>query len=241
MLATSIAVLAAAAVASAQSVVTINVGGPGGAPTFSPNNITASNGTILNFVFTGVPGNHSVTQSTFAAPCTSFEGGFDSGWILVTAATTPPPSWNLTITNDQKPIWFYCKQLVNQHCHAGMVAGVNVQPGPNSLQQFEANAKTAATIQQDEGGNSGTGATASADPFLPAGVSRFVAASATNPPVAAASVSGANGGGGGSSSTTSAASGSTSKSSTGRAVPFGFTSNVLTVFAGMLAGAAMVL
>ncbi len=48
------------------------------------------------------PGNHSVTQSSFAAPCTPLAGGFDSGWILLPDAPSTPPLWNLTITDDTK-------------------------------------------------------------------------------------------------------------------------------------------
>ena len=48
------------------------------------------------------PGNHSVTQSSFADPCTPLAGGFDSGWILLPDAPSTPPLWNLTITDDSK-------------------------------------------------------------------------------------------------------------------------------------------
>jgi hypothetical protein len=45
------------------------------------------------------PGNHSVTQSSFAAPCTPLTGGFDSGLIFTPAGVTGFAEWNLTITN----------------------------------------------------------------------------------------------------------------------------------------------
>lgn len=96
------------------------------------------------------PGNHSVTQSSFASPCEPLAGGFDSGWIEIPAGTTvtTPPTWSLTITNDQKvccpsaslrpvfdvfshqPIWFYCKQLKTApHCTAGKLYRVRVMRG----------------------------------------------------------------------------------------------------------------
>jgi hypothetical protein len=94
----------------------------GGVFQFIPNQITAANGTTITFKFTGMygsccfcstpvlialrcsPGNHSITQSTFANPCTGAPGGFDSGWVELLKNTTDGtglPEWNLTITNDQ--------------------------------------------------------------------------------------------------------------------------------------------
>ena len=52
------------------------------------------------------PGNHSVTQSTFASPCEPETGGFDSGWVFVPAGETDIPEWNLTITDDSKRPFF---------------------------------------------------------------------------------------------------------------------------------------
>ena len=70
---------------------------------FVPFNVTATNGTIVRFTFKGVPGNHSVTQSTIEHPCTQLDGGFDSGFIFVppaTPSTAAFPTWNLTVTDD---------------------------------------------------------------------------------------------------------------------------------------------
>lgn len=112
----------------------------GGAFQFMPPNITATNGTVVTFMFTGSPGNHTVAQSTLDSPCQPMSGGFDSGFISVPANTTGGfPSWNLTITNDQDresetvntlqnanvfalAIYFYCAQLQPvPHCSSGMV------------------------------------------------------------------------------------------------------------------------
>ncbi|KAJ3554486.1 hypothetical protein NM688_g3083 [Phlebia brevispora] len=123
-----IAALAAAVMAAAQT--TIMVGGdantPGGIFQFIPPNITATNGTVVTFMYSGSPGNHTVVQSTFSNPCQQMAGGFDSGFIFVPQNTTSGfPTWNLTITNDQEPIWFYCAQLApSPHCNAGMVGYV---------------------------------------------------------------------------------------------------------------------
>jgi hypothetical protein len=48
------------------------------------------------------PGNHSVSQSSFGSPCEPLAGGFDSGWVSVPESLSPPPEWNLTITDDSK-------------------------------------------------------------------------------------------------------------------------------------------
>ena len=52
------------------------------------------------------PGNHTVTQSTFANPCELEAGGFDSGWVFVPAGEKVIPEWNLTITDDSKRLSF---------------------------------------------------------------------------------------------------------------------------------------
>ncbi|KAJ6604042.1 hypothetical protein B0H10DRAFT_2078213 [Mycena sp. CBHHK59/15] len=176
------ATLALAAVASAQNqAVTVNVGAEqtsqGGIFQFIPSQITASNDPI--------------TQSSFADPCQPMAGGFDSGWVYIMQNLTTLPEWNLTITNDQTPIWFYCKQLLpSPHCNAGMVGVINVKPGANSFSAFQAKAQgaTSALPGQQEGGFVGIGASASAAPVVPSGATLFnPSASATAPPAGASS------------------------------------------------------
>ncbi|KAI0695720.1 hypothetical protein BC835DRAFT_932476 [Cytidiella melzeri] len=128
----TVAALSAAVFTAAQ--VTIQVGGPlGQTYNFFPPNVTAANGTVVTFVFAGAPGNHSVTQSTFAQPCDPMASGFDSGFVFIPMNNTAAvPSWNLTITNDQTPIWFYCGQLAPvPHCTQGMVGSINAQADGN--------------------------------------------------------------------------------------------------------------
>lgn len=75
----------------------------GGPFQFMPPNVTASNGTVVTFIYSGSPGNHTVAQSTLDNPCQPMSGGFDSGFILIPTNTTSGfPTWNLTITNDQE-------------------------------------------------------------------------------------------------------------------------------------------
>jgi len=165
--------LSVAALVSAQNSTVIQVGAtasaPGGIFQFIPNSITASNGTVVTFNFSGTPGNHSVTQSSFASPCQPLASGFDSGWIFIpTTGAAVSPTWNLTITNDQKPIWFYCKQLVpSPHCVAGMVGAINAPAtGSNTFDNFQKAAESASGTpgQPTVGALIGVGASASAAP-----------------------------------------------------------------------------
>ncbi|KAJ7730601.1 hypothetical protein DFH07DRAFT_992990 [Mycena maculata] len=239
-----VGLLVVAAVAAAQNqTVMIAVGGesntPGGIFQFIPNNATAPNGTVVTFQFSGIPGNHSVTQSSFDSPCEPLAGGFDSGWILIEAATTPLPTWTITIENDQTPIWFYCKQLnPSPHCIAGMVGGINIQPGANSITAFQAKAASAGSSGQGQNGLVGVGASASAEPLVPSGATHFLGVSISASATAPAGGSSAAGG------STTAGGSSASSSSTGtpsNAIPMAVNLNFLVVLLGMFAGAMMVL
>ncbi|KNZ76192.1 hypothetical protein J132_11312 [Termitomyces sp. J132] len=140
--------LSAATLVLAQQNPLVLVGGdptnPNGIYQFIPpvlNNIT--NGTTITFRFTGAPGNHSVTQSTFLDPCNPLAGGFDSGWVNIpTNNASTSPEWNLTITNATGPIWFFCKQLVPAiHCVSGMVGAINPPQSGNTFSAFQSNAQ----------------------------------------------------------------------------------------------------
>ncbi|KAF8970794.1 hypothetical protein BDZ97DRAFT_1724511 [Flammula alnicola] len=139
----------------------------GGIFQFIPPTVTAKNGTTVTFKFTGAPGNHTVTQSTFADPCDPAAGGFDSGWVFIPAspALTETPEWNLTITDDTKPLWFFCKQLApSPHCKAGMVGAINAPTtGNNTFANYQKNAVAfSGTPGQGQNGLVGNGASASA-------------------------------------------------------------------------------
>jgi len=128
LLAALSAISLAAVAAQAQTIIQVggNASTPGGILQFTPPSVNATNGTIIIFTFNGIPGNHSVVQSSFALPCNQTAGGFDSGFVGVSSGVTSAPTWNVTITNDRKPIWFYCKQIVPAtHCDAGMVGAIN--------------------------------------------------------------------------------------------------------------------
>ncbi|KAJ7339913.1 hypothetical protein DFH08DRAFT_875747 [Mycena albidolilacea] len=179
----SFAVLATFAMVSAQKVIPVQVGGnpgsPGGVTVFSPSQISANNNDIISFQFSGVPGNHSVTQSSFLNPCEPLDKGFDSGWVSVPQNLSSVPEWNVTITNDTAPIWFYCKQLLSKtdpvkpHCNLGMVGVINIEKGQKSFSDFLASASAAPTVGQAEGAFVGVGASATGAPSLPSGAAYF--------------------------------------------------------------------
>ncbi|KAL8292712.1 hypothetical protein RQP46_001324 [Phenoliferia psychrophenolica] len=102
--------------------------------TFTPNSITANVGDTLLFEFPNA--GHSVTQSSFSAPCSYSATGLDSG--ITTAAGL---SWNVTVETSDA-LWFSCRQT--GHCEAGMVFAVNAPTTGNTFEAFQANARSAA-------------------------------------------------------------------------------------------------
>ncbi|KAJ7657724.1 hypothetical protein DFH06DRAFT_1327788 [Mycena polygramma] len=65
---------------------------------FTPETLSAELGDTTTFLFQG--GKHTVTRSSFDAPCLRLAGGFDSGAAGGGAVLTLPPSiWTLTITD----------------------------------------------------------------------------------------------------------------------------------------------
>ncbi|TDL21888.1 Cupredoxin [Rickenella mellea] len=184
-------ILALAGFAAAQQTVTVGSGGL----VYSPTELNVTKGTVVTFLFKGAPGNHSVTQSTFADPCNPAPNGFDSGWVFIPPSTTDGfPTWNLTITDDSKPIWYYCKQLnPTPHCNAGMVGSFNApESGNNTFEAFQAAAKAhSGASGQGTGLLVGSAASASAAPGplsgsitvygAPTGTSPTSVASGTSP------------------------------------------------------------
>lgn len=108
---------------------------PNGQYRFDPANFTAQVGDLVTFYFPSGDFAHSVTQSSFAKPCTHLEAsgnnpaGFDSSLQLATTFTI-----NITSTD---PIWFHCKQVL--HCGMGMVGSINAPTtGNNTHEAFVA-------------------------------------------------------------------------------------------------------
>lgn len=122
----------------------IQVGGPNGSITFSPENIQANVGDLVQFQFH--PKNHSVVQSTFDQPCVPIQNvvanasnAFFSGF-MPTNASAAATSNILTYTirvMDAKPVWFYCSQA--KHCQGGMVGAINAAASGNkTMSAFKA-------------------------------------------------------------------------------------------------------
>ncbi|KAH9963403.1 hypothetical protein BGW80DRAFT_1463281 [Lactifluus volemus] len=86
--------------------------------------------------------NHSVTQSSFANPCTHLNNGFDAGFHPVANASSwDLPTFSITV-NDTQPVWVYCRQAENtagSHCGKGMVFGLNpgAEGSNNSFSLFQ--------------------------------------------------------------------------------------------------------
>jgi plastocyanin len=112
--------------------------GAGGSLTYSPSNITAAQGDTVTFQFQAK--NHTVTQSTFASPCTiqtTPAQGIDSGFQNVDNTSSTVPEWSFTVDNATTPLWFFCAQV--GHCQKGMVFSVNAKPdGPKSYAVYQA-------------------------------------------------------------------------------------------------------
>ncbi|PAV24380.1 hypothetical protein PNOK_0144800 [Pyrrhoderma noxium] len=143
--------------------------------TFNPANVSAPNGTIVTFFFPNAGLQHSVTQSSFANPCTPLAAnettgapaGFSSGFQENT-------QFSINITNDQIPIWFHCAMPL--HCGMGMVGSINAnESSPNNFTAFKAAALAIGSNEQTETIGSavlvGPGASASVAPTNTAGTS----------------------------------------------------------------------
>jgi preprotein translocase subunit SecG len=101
--------------------------------------------------------NHTVTQSTFAAPCVNNTNGVDSGFMPVDAANATKPEWTIRIDNVTAPLWFYCAQ--GAHCKAGMVFAIN-PTAEKTYDAFLASAKGVAPTSTAPSGGSQTSSTA---------------------------------------------------------------------------------
>ncbi|KAI1368939.1 Cupredoxin [Xylaria arbuscula] len=98
----------------------VQVGGAAGLA-YAPPSIEAAVGDMV--VFTFMSTNHTVTQSTFAAPCDAMAGGMDSGFQPnADNAVNPAPQVAMQVMTSD-PLWFYCKQT--GHCGKGMVFSIN--------------------------------------------------------------------------------------------------------------------
>lgn len=143
--------------------------------TFKPNSVQAAQGDSVIFEFRSK--NHSVSQSTFANPCSLMatpKTGVDSGFQATANTTTTFAQWKITIDNATAPLWFFCAQTTpKSHCQAGMVFAVN----PTQDKSFDAYLK-----------NAQASANTTAPPAAPpaAGSSSVPGASSVPPPAGSA-------------------------------------------------------
>jgi len=122
--------LAAPPESCAPQLFSVIVGSLEGNLIYTPPYITGARpGDVVAFTFSRR--NHTVTQSSFEYPCTSLEGGFDTGF---THAVEDGQAVNGTFTvnvTSEEPTWVYCRQT--GACGKGMVFAIN----PNEDQTFE--------------------------------------------------------------------------------------------------------
>jgi len=141
--ATALTFAVSAALVAAQQNITVAVGA-NNTLTYNATNIVASIGDTVTFVF--LSKNHTVSQSTFADPCTQFVNTTDpaaaaapltSGFKFVDPNGTTFPIWSVKITQ-AAPIWFFCAQA--PHCSKGMVVSVNAPTTGNTFDAFQTKA-----------------------------------------------------------------------------------------------------
>ncbi|KAI1754719.1 Cupredoxin [Xylaria castorea] len=147
---------------------TVQVGGSAGLA-YSPPEVKAAVGDMVIFTFMSM--NHTVTQSSFAAPCDPMAGGMDSGFQPnKDNAVVPAPQVAMQVMTTD-PIWFYCKQT--GHCGKGMVFSIN----PSA-------AKTQAMFQamaiQQKGQGAGSAITGNATSSAGAGAGASEAATSSS-------------------------------------------------------------
>jgi len=144
----ALACLAAVVPALAANITVIVGTAEDGSPAtvFRPNQVTANVGDFVQFQFRG--GNHTVTQSSFAQPCTqqfntaTNQPGFTSPFIPFNNQSGTIGVYTLEITQTSSPIWFFCART--GHCNGGMVGAINAATtGDKSFDTWATNAKTA--------------------------------------------------------------------------------------------------
>ena len=128
--------------AAAGQTLRVNVSNANAGLFYSPNVITAAKGAKVEFHYN--PKNHSVVQSSFGAPCQPLAGGVNSGFVP-SAAGESPTVFTVTVNDTTTPIWLYCAQTAGNHCQNGMSMVINQQPGPNTLQAYQAASKNTTT------------------------------------------------------------------------------------------------
>jgi len=98
---------------------------------FNPQFVNAKQGDIINLMFNPVA--HTFTESSFDYPCVPATGGFDTGFVNVSAGQAPV-SRQFVVPQDTTPLWYYCRQI--GHCGKGMVFAINPPTTGNTFSNF---------------------------------------------------------------------------------------------------------
>ncbi|KAL2815182.1 Cupredoxin [Aspergillus granulosus] len=124
------------------------VAGLGNSLTFSPDNVVAEIGDVVEWHF--LPANHTVAQSNFANPCVPLADGtsFFPGFEFATANGQQADDVFQIIVQNKNPIWYYCPQ--GTHCQAGMSGVINQNfDGDATLAAYKRNSVGTVTVIPD--------------------------------------------------------------------------------------------
>ncbi|KAG9012067.1 hypothetical protein FRB93_002210 [Tulasnella sp. JGI-2019a] len=103
----------------------VTVGGSAGL-VYTPPFVNAAINDTVHFTFNAK--NHTVTQSSFDAPCSPLLGGVNTGLF---------PTFDILVQNTE-PFWIHCEQT--GHCPMGMVFAINPPATGNTFDAFKAKA-----------------------------------------------------------------------------------------------------
>lgn len=229
------AVLSAAVSAQAQTTWNVTVGN-NGTLTYTPSSLNnVANGDIVSFQF--VSKNHSVTQSSFLAPCTA--NGVSSGFQDAENLTGPDfPTWSITIENNTNPLWFFCAQTTanSTHCQSGMVFAIN----PTATKNFTAFQTLAMTPNASlPAGQNPPGTVVTTEAALSAGPLSSQTSETPSPSGTPSPSSGGNGTTGSNGTTSSNTTSGSPPANTNAAMKMSGSSISLLTVAGLVAGLAL--
>ncbi|KAI1107391.1 hypothetical protein F4804DRAFT_198684 [Jackrogersella minutella] len=210
---TTAALFALMGAVTAQKVHVVSVGSTNGTLAFSPDNLSADVGDMVQFQFRG--GNHSVVQAAFDTPCSPINEhtnttGIFSGYQPVAASQAMGmiPTYSVMVAA-KTPMWFYCSQA--KHCQSGMTMVLNENTAANATRSLANFKKLAAAATSNTAPSSASGGTASTN-------STTGSTGSTG--------SGSSNSGTGAAATTSAAAAASSVATTGAATAVGVSSSM---------------
>jgi len=114
---------------------------------FEPENVVAEIGDLVEFHF--LPKNHTVVQSSFDKPCEPLASaaGVFSGFNFATPQGEAKDVFTFQVQN-KEPFWYYCSQVVGNHCQMGMSGVINQNfDSDKTLAKYKENSKGTTTVQ----------------------------------------------------------------------------------------------